>query len=116
MGRLPCLGDLLLLERPRQVAKKLRGSRRVFLLSHPLSKVRNLNLVLRPTIAERLQPLRSLLGRSGPTPLPDPDPPRVMITSPLSYLPATSIRSWAFSSSCSCRSVGTRLTPRPCSG
>src|SRR5271157_5591969 len=43
MGRLPCLGDLLPLDRPRQVPKKLRGSRRVFLLSHPLSEVRNLN-------------------------------------------------------------------------
>src|SRR5271157_1330309 len=41
MGRLPCVGVL----RPRQVAKKSRGSRPVFLLSHSPSKVRNKNLV-----------------------------------------------------------------------
>src|SRR5271157_652898 len=40
MGRLPCVGVL----RPRQVAKKSRGSRPVFLLSHSPSKVRNKNL------------------------------------------------------------------------
>src|SRR5208337_2585942 len=39
MGRLPCVGVL----RPRQVAKKSRGSRPVFLLSHSPSKVRNKN-------------------------------------------------------------------------
>ena len=44
MGRLPCLGDLLRPQRPRQVAKKLRGSRPVFLLSHLSSKVPNLIL------------------------------------------------------------------------
>src|SRR5271165_273282 len=38
MGRLPCLGDLLSPRRPRQDAKKSRGSRPVFLLSHPSSK------------------------------------------------------------------------------
>src|SRR5271157_2806843 len=38
MGRLPCLGDLLRPRRPRQDAKKSRGSRPVFLLSHPSSK------------------------------------------------------------------------------
>src|SRR5208337_4325136 len=40
MGRLPCVGVL----RPRQVAKKSRGSRPVFLLSHSPSKVRNKNI------------------------------------------------------------------------
>src|SRR5208337_4037875 len=38
MGRLPCLGDLLRPRRPRQDAKKSRGSLPVFLLSHPSSK------------------------------------------------------------------------------
>src|SRR5271157_3617367 len=38
MGRPPCLGDLLTPQKPRQFAKKLRGSRPVFLLSHPSSK------------------------------------------------------------------------------
>src|SRR5208337_216723 len=38
MGRLPCLGDLLRPQKPRRVAKKSRGSRPVFLLSHPSSK------------------------------------------------------------------------------
>src|SRR5271165_5331012 len=38
MGRLPCLGDLLSPRRPRQDAKKSRGSRPVFLFSNPSSK------------------------------------------------------------------------------
>ena len=40
MGRLPCLDDLLRPQRPRQVAKKSRGSRSDVLLSHPSSNVR----------------------------------------------------------------------------
>ena len=43
MGRLPCVGDLSRPRRPRQDAKKSQGSRPVFLLSHPSSKVRNEN-------------------------------------------------------------------------
>src|SRR5271157_1375300 len=46
MCRLPCLGVLLRPKKPRQVAKKSRGSRPVFLLSHLSSKVRNENSVL----------------------------------------------------------------------
>src|SRR5271157_3843822 len=38
MGRPPCLGDLLTPQKPRQFAKKSRGSRPVFLLSHLSSK------------------------------------------------------------------------------
>src|SRR3982751_1744854 len=56
MGRLPCLGNLLRPQRPRQVAKESRGSRPVFLLSHPSSKVRNGNLELE--VEERIERLR----------------------------------------------------------
>src|SRR5271157_4065019 len=38
MGRLPCLGELLTPQKPRQLAKKSRGSRPVFLLSPPFFK------------------------------------------------------------------------------
>src|SRR5271157_2956458 len=38
MGRLPCLGDLLRPQKPRQVAKKNREEADLFLLSHPSSK------------------------------------------------------------------------------
>ena len=47
MGRLPCVGVLLHPQKPRQDAKKSRGGRPVFLLSHLPSKVRNENLLFR---------------------------------------------------------------------
>src|SRR5512135_1515220 len=43
MGRLPCLGVLLRPQRPRQVAKKSRGSRSDLLLSNPSPNLRNKN-------------------------------------------------------------------------
>src|SRR5512147_3106676 len=44
IGRLPCLGVLLRPQRPRQVAKKSRGSRSDLLLSNPSPNLRNKNL------------------------------------------------------------------------
>src|SRR5512135_1290362 len=55
MGRLPCLGVLLRPQRPRQVAKKSRGSRPDSLLSHPSPNLRNKNLV----------PVSQFLGHSA---------------------------------------------------
>src|SRR5271165_6990958 len=60
MGRLPCVGVLLRPKKPRQVAKKSRGGRPVFLLSHLPSKVRNENL------ARLLPSLYSLASTNQP--------------------------------------------------
>src|SRR5512135_530153 len=59
MDRLPCVGVLLRPQKPRQDAKKSRGSRPVFLLSHLPSKVRNENSGMSKTITG-VMPIRTV--------------------------------------------------------